>query len=336
MRTQSCFASWWCLVSYCYMHLVVQCCARQSSSCPSYQWKAFTYPAAHPPANLGSQPPYVLSTRPSLLCPLVHALMFGYLQRFLSKAGDEVTILTTDDKEDAPDSHLDFPVITTAGFRFILYKQVRYRTPCQISKSLSYRRHTNIICLNIEDIVKINIDVQYRSRYQYQYQYRSHCQSQFRYQISQSFVSVSGQCQHRHGCIINVNVDWLFVSMSMSMPLPVSSINIIANIDIKVNMSILRISITRYLIQHNSSAVRRNVKCSARFACLFRATYYVYTKYKLFLFSGHGTKVYVSYCRTLYSYVLPYTTLQVCLQDVDAPSYQLSTMVAHAGCFIFC
>lgn len=55
--------------------------------------------------------------------------MFGYSDtgRFLSKAGDDVSILTTDDKEDAPDSHLDFPVITTAGFRFILYKQVRYR-----------------------------------------------------------------------------------------------------------------------------------------------------------------------------------------------------------------
>ena len=45
--------------------------------------------------------------------------------RFLKKAGDEVAILTTDDKEHAPDSHLDFPVVTTAGFRFILYKQVR-------------------------------------------------------------------------------------------------------------------------------------------------------------------------------------------------------------------
>ncbi len=45
------------------------------------------------------------------------------LFRFLSKAGDEVQILTTDDKEDRPDSHLDFPITTTAGFRFILYNQ---------------------------------------------------------------------------------------------------------------------------------------------------------------------------------------------------------------------
>ncbi|CAN0395301.1 unnamed protein product, partial [Ectocarpus sp. 8 AP-2014] len=41
----------------------------------------------------------------------------------LSKAGDEVEILTTDDKEDRPESHLNFPITTTAGFRFILYNQ---------------------------------------------------------------------------------------------------------------------------------------------------------------------------------------------------------------------
>ncbi|CAN0483503.1 unnamed protein product, partial [Scytosiphon promiscuus] len=44
--------------------------------------------------------------------------------RFLSKAGDEVEILTTDDKVDMPDSHLNFPITTTSGFRFILYNQV--------------------------------------------------------------------------------------------------------------------------------------------------------------------------------------------------------------------
>lgn len=46
--------------------------------------------------------------------------------RFLSIAGDDVEILTTDDKEDAPDSHLNFPVTNTAGFRFILYTQVQH------------------------------------------------------------------------------------------------------------------------------------------------------------------------------------------------------------------
>ncbi|CAN0257080.1 unnamed protein product, partial [Laminaria digitata] len=49
---------------------------------------------------------------------------FREMLKFLSKAGDEVAILTTDDKEERPDSHLNFPVITTAGFRFILYKQI--------------------------------------------------------------------------------------------------------------------------------------------------------------------------------------------------------------------
>lgn len=32
--------------------------------------------------------------------------------------------MTTDDKPDRPDSHLDFPITTTAGFRFVLYNQV--------------------------------------------------------------------------------------------------------------------------------------------------------------------------------------------------------------------
>lgn len=46
--------------------------------------------------------------------------------RFLKKAGDDVEILTTDDKENAATSVFDYPITTTSGFRFPLYNHVRY------------------------------------------------------------------------------------------------------------------------------------------------------------------------------------------------------------------
>eukprot|EP00904_Undaria_pinnatifida_P010657 jgi/Undpi1/6721/HiC_scaffold_20.g09200.m1 len=84
--------------------------------------------------QLGRKTPNLKAVPPMKVALLVEPTPFthisGYSNRFremlkfLKKAGDEVAILTTDDKEHAPDSHLDFPVVTTAGFRFILYKQI--------------------------------------------------------------------------------------------------------------------------------------------------------------------------------------------------------------------
>eukprot|EP00752_Nemacystus_decipiens_P003935 g3603.t1 len=77
--------------------------------------------------NLKANPPMKVAL---LVEPTPFTHISGYSNRFremlkfLSKAGDEVQILTTDDKPDRPDSHLDFPITTTAGFRFVLYNQI--------------------------------------------------------------------------------------------------------------------------------------------------------------------------------------------------------------------
>ncbi|CAM9781594.1 unnamed protein product [Ectocarpus sp. 12 AP-2014] len=76
--------------------------------------------------NLKATPPMkvALLVEPS---PFTHisgySNRFREMLKFLSKAGDEVEILTTDDKDDRPESHLNFPITTTSGFRFILYNQ---------------------------------------------------------------------------------------------------------------------------------------------------------------------------------------------------------------------
>lgn len=57
--------------------------------------------------------------------PFTH--VSGYANRYKEylkyqkKAGSDVSIITPDDSEDAPDSFLGFPVTTVRGFRFILY-----------------------------------------------------------------------------------------------------------------------------------------------------------------------------------------------------------------------
>ncbi|CAB1101644.1 GT4 [Ectocarpus sp. CCAP 1310/34] len=76
--------------------------------------------------NLKATPPMKVAL---LVEPTPFTHVSGYSNRFremlkfLSKAGDEVEILTTDDKDERPESHLDFPITTTSGFRFILYNQ---------------------------------------------------------------------------------------------------------------------------------------------------------------------------------------------------------------------
>ncbi|CAM9238517.1 unnamed protein product [Choristocarpus tenellus] len=49
---------------------------------------------------------------------------FREMLKFMSKAGDDIQILTTDDKSDAPTCHLQFPITTTGGFRFPLYNHI--------------------------------------------------------------------------------------------------------------------------------------------------------------------------------------------------------------------
>eukprot|EP00903_Cladosiphon_okamuranus_P006500 g6355.t1 len=77
--------------------------------------------------NLKATPPMKVAL---LVEPTPFTHISGYSNRFremlkfLAKAGDKVEILTTDDKEDRPNSHLDFPITTTAGFRFVLYNQI--------------------------------------------------------------------------------------------------------------------------------------------------------------------------------------------------------------------
>jgi sulfoquinovosyltransferase len=44
--------------------------------------------------------------------------------KFLKKAGDEVSIVTTDDVKDAPTKHLGYEIQNTKGFRFPLYNQI--------------------------------------------------------------------------------------------------------------------------------------------------------------------------------------------------------------------
>ncbi|CAN0038706.1 unnamed protein product, partial [Ascophyllum nodosum] len=85
-------------------------------------------------AKLGRKTPNLKATPALKIALFVEPTPFNYISgysnrfremlKFLSKAGDDVQILTTDDKKDAPDMHLNFPIITTAGFRFPLYKHI--------------------------------------------------------------------------------------------------------------------------------------------------------------------------------------------------------------------
>ncbi|CAM9491802.1 unnamed protein product [Discosporangium mesarthrocarpum] len=82
----------------------------------------------------GKKTPKLTDTPPMKVALLVEPTPFthisGYANRFremlkfMAKSGDDVQILTTDDKEDAPTSHLKFPISTTAGFRFPLYDHI--------------------------------------------------------------------------------------------------------------------------------------------------------------------------------------------------------------------
>lgn len=53
-----------------------------------------------------------------------YANRFRYLLQNLAKAGDDVHIVTTDDKAGAPKRFLRFPIINTTGFRFPLYNHI--------------------------------------------------------------------------------------------------------------------------------------------------------------------------------------------------------------------
>lgn len=49
---------------------------------------------------------------------------FNEMLKYLSKAGDAVTILTPDDSVDAPSTKFGFPIETIKGFRFSLYNEI--------------------------------------------------------------------------------------------------------------------------------------------------------------------------------------------------------------------
>lgn len=49
---------------------------------------------------------------------------YNEMLRYIKKAGDDVSILTTDDKPDPPKEAFGYPISTTLGFRFPLYNHV--------------------------------------------------------------------------------------------------------------------------------------------------------------------------------------------------------------------
>ena len=84
-------------------------------------------PSSAPAPPLDSNPPLKVAL---MVEPTPFTYVCGYSNRFnemlryLQKAGDDVSILTTDDTPDPPKSVFGYPIATTLGFRFPLYSHV--------------------------------------------------------------------------------------------------------------------------------------------------------------------------------------------------------------------